>query len=164
MKLTQDYLRSIIRYDPKSGVFTSIVNRRHWKVGTVVGTTNGAGYRQIWIDGTVYLAHRLAVLYMVGILPKKLVDHKNGIRSDNRWCNLRPCTQQQNHQNSGMQSHNTSGVKGVHFETRRGLWVAKAKVLGKRHFIGYFEKLEDAALARQTYCKELHGKFYCQTT
>jgi hypothetical protein len=47
------------------------------------------------------------------------------------------------------QSNNTSGVKGVSYDKNRGLWAAEIKIRGKKHFLGRFAKLEDAAAARK---------------
>lgn len=47
------------------------------------------------------------------------------------------------------QSNNTSGVKGVSFDKRRGLWAAEITIRGEKHFLGRFYTLEDAAAARK---------------
>jgi HNH endonuclease len=41
------------------------------------------------------------------------MDHVNGDRADNRWCNLREATQSQNQANTSMRADNISGYKGV---------------------------------------------------
>jgi hypothetical protein len=89
--LTQDYLKSILHYDPISGVFTWKVNRWVAQVGKPAGTLAHNGYRIIGIDGKRYRAHQLAVLYMTGYLPvypKDEVDHLNSEGDDNSWDNL----------------------------------------------------------------------------
>jgi HNH endonuclease len=50
---------------------------------------NSDGYRVIEIDETEYFAHDLAWLWMTGEFPKGQIEHINGIKDDNRWCNLR---------------------------------------------------------------------------
>jgi hypothetical protein len=94
MELTQDRLRELLDYDPDTGIFTWMVNRRGGKaaVGVVAGSRNTDNYVSITVDGEEYLAHRLAFLYMTGAFPPKQVDHINTAKSDNRWCNLRACT------------------------------------------------------------------------
>lgn len=43
---------------------------------------------------------------------------------------------------------NTSGVRGVYFNKRRGKWVAQIAFKGKCYYLGGYNKLEDAAKAR----------------
>src|SRR5262249_52604516 len=53
------------------------------------GYVNSDGYRDINIDGTEYFAQDLIWLWMTGKFPQGRVEHINGIKDDNRWCNLR---------------------------------------------------------------------------
>ncbi|MFA6624497.1 MAG: GGDEF domain-containing phosphodiesterase, partial [Bacilli bacterium] len=45
-------------------------------------------------------------------------------------------------------SNSSSGVSGVCFENRRKKWRAQIGLKGKNHFLGYFDKKEDAIQAR----------------
>lgn len=47
------------------------------------------------------------------------------------------------------QSNNTSGVKGVSYDKNRGLWAAEIQIRGKRHRLGRFTTLDEAAKARK---------------
>jgi HNH endonuclease len=100
--LTQERLRSLLDYDPATGAFTWLVDRRgrFARKGARAGTINGNGYRQISIDCVIYPCARLAVLWMTGRWPKRLVDHHNRDKIDDRWDNLRPATYSQNGANS----------------------------------------------------------------
>lgn len=69
--------------------------------------------RMIGIDGVIYSASNLAVLYMTGKWPKKVVDHRNRNSLDDRWSNLRLATSSQDKGNQKRPAHNTSGFKGV---------------------------------------------------
>lgn len=162
-RMTQAYLKSLVKYNSKTGTFMWRVDHGRYIAGEAIDTINGAGYVQGCIDGKAYLMHRLAFLYKTGIMPKRLVDHKNGIRHDNRWTNLRECTYRQNRLNSSISSNNTSGVKGVSYESRKGKWLARGKQNNRSIFIGYFDTLEEAAEARQTFEKQHHGKFIRST-
>lgn len=100
--LTADRLRELLHYDPLTGVFTWKMNRtRRAKAGSVAGSVNGRGYVQIRIDGVGYTASRLAYLYMQGEpAPANLeIDHRNHVKTDNRWSNLQPVTHGENMSN-----------------------------------------------------------------
>ena len=88
--LTQQSLKEILHYDEDTGWFTWLTDRGGTaKAGTRAGSLKPDGYRVIRIGEKKHLEHRLAFLYKTGSWPKKLVDHKNRIRDDNRWLNLR---------------------------------------------------------------------------
>ena len=76
------------------------------------------------------------------------VDHINHNTLDNRRSNLRICTNSANLRNGDLRINNTSGIKGVRFDRQRQKWVPKIKVNYKDIFLGRFEKLEDAVIAR----------------
>lgn len=90
--------------------------------------------------------------------PDDYVDHINRNRLDNRKCNLRLCTQQENMRNVGLRSDNKSGVKGVHFCKTRRKWVAQIKVdLNKYLLLGRFLDFDDAIKAREDAEKKYFG-------
>lgn len=94
--ITQDYLKSLITYNPDTGLFTHTKSRGGYVAGAIAGGKTKLGYWRISIDSKLYLAHRLAFLYMTGELPQGNVDHKDGDPANNVWSNLRLCTQAQN--------------------------------------------------------------------
>ena len=98
----------------------------------------------------MYKAHRLAFLYMEGYFPEYDVDHKNGIRNDNRWLNLRHAMRRCNMQNQKINSRNKSGFPGVHWHKYNKKWVAQIKINQKLIFLGYYNSSLEAALARFT--------------
>jgi hypothetical protein len=85
------------------------------------------------------------------------VDHINGDQLDNRRCNLRPATMQQNLHNRGKFRNNTSGFKGVHVQ--RGKYVARIAKDGKRVYLGHFDTAEAAHTAYCAAATEQHGDF-----
>lgn len=139
----------VLSYHPESGEFTWIKSRRHGFSGRKAGTVNGKGYIQVCIDGKLHLAHRLALLYVTGEMPKE-VDHINRVRDDNRIENLRDSISHAN--NMGNQSiqkrDKSSSYKGVCWDKNRGKWMASIKVNRRRIHLGRFS---DETLAAKAY-------------
>ena len=112
--------------------------------------------RLIRVDGRLYLAGRLAWLYMKGTWPKHRVNCINGDRSDIRWANLREMTFAQQQASRRVQSK--LGVKGV-WMTRQGKYVAEIRVAGEKTYLGCFETLEKANAAYLKAAKKAFGPF-----
>jgi hypothetical protein len=148
-KLTAKYLREILNYDPRSGIFTWAIERRPspFKPGDRAGCIAAKGHIAIRIDGWTYKAHRLAWLYMTGEWPKDQIDHMNGIPDDNRFENLRECNNAENCQNQGVRSNNTSGVHGVWWSKTHRKWQTRISVNMKSIHLGFFDSLEEAGAA-----------------
>lgn len=95
--------------------------------------------------------------------PSLIVDHLNGDGLDNRRENLRICTRAENNKNMRKRRDNSSGCAGVHFEKSSGLYYAKIQVGGKSHFLGRFDRLDQANIAYRSAAKvlgfsERHGE------
>lgn len=160
MRLTHDRLKTLLSYNPESGHFIWLVSTSNRAlVGTVAGCLcRKSGYVLIGIDGVVYKANRLAWFYMTGEWPAGIVDHRNTIRNDDRWDNLRLATQAQNLSNRGAQKNNTSGFKGVS-EYAPGRWCARVTASGKTRRMNGFSDPADAAMAYARMANEVHGDF-----
>lgn len=145
--ITQERLRSLLHYDSETGIFTYLQDGLHKKKGETAGYVGRNGYRAVKLDAQIYYAHRLAFLYMTGSFPENHVDHINHVRTDNRWCNLRPVTQAENNRNASKRKDNTSGYTGVSLSKGTMKWTASCSINGKRKQLGTFENKEDAAAA-----------------
>ncbi|WP_322172944.1 hypothetical protein [Acutalibacter caecimuris] len=55
--------------------------------------------------------------------------------------------------------NNTSGVPGVDWLPKKGLWRATICFKGKRHYLGSYRKFEDAVKARKRGEEEFHDRF-----
>lgn len=143
----RERLMELLVYDSLTGVFTDRINRARARAGNVAGCLNNCGYTVIRIDGKLILAHRLSWLWVHGEWPTGDIDHINGVRTDNRIVNLRHVTRKQNLENQSLRLQNTSGHRGVSWDTERLLWVAQVHHNRKHYFAGRFASVEDAAAA-----------------
>ena len=150
--LTQEYLKSILEYNPETGLFTWLVNYHSRMIGKEAGT-GSKGYKYIVINKKKYLAHRLAFLYMLGYIPDKEIDHKDGIKDNNAWLNLREATPRQNMANRVATKRSKTGVKGVSFHEKSGVYQVHIS-------LGCYDTLEEAKKVYDETAKKLHGDFF----
>ena len=162
--LTAAQLKEFLEYDPITGLFVWIKtapNKTQF-LGKIAGNRAETGYITIKLLGTIYLAHRLAWLYMTGEWPDHHIDHRNRRRDDNEWLNLRRGGYCANAQNRPAKEGTQFGLKGVFLVNdrfRRKPFAAKIGANGKTHYLGYFETPEDA---HEAYCeasKKFHGEY-----
>lgn len=161
--ITQERLKSLLHYDPATGVFTWIMRTSNCvKIGERAGTFCAGEYRCIHADGLGYLEHRLAWFYIHGRWPADQIDHINGKPSDNRFCNLREATNAENLRAAGIQKSNSTGFRGVCLRKDSGNFSASLKVAGKNAWLGTFktaaEAGEVARLARLKHYGEFAGR------
>lgn len=87
-KLSRKELISFLKYDPKTGNF-------HWKKPNaprmkkmdIAGCSTPSGIK-IEVNRKIYFGHILAYLFKEKKWPEYEINHKNGNKLDNRWCNL----------------------------------------------------------------------------
>jgi hypothetical protein len=155
--LNQNDLKELLDYDPDSGVFTWLVSRSNVRAGVEAGCVHtdhhGKTYRHIRLFGKLYLAHRLAWLYVHGEFPPDDIDHMDGDGLNNKLDNLRAITHAENGKNKRMHKNNSSGYPGVSWHKRDQKWHAQISINGKKKHIGYFDNIEDAAAAYQSAAK-----------
>ncbi|EKD22490.1 MAG: pathogenesis-related transcriptional factor and ERF protein [uncultured bacterium] len=156
--LSQESLKEVLEYVPATGLFTwKKSTARRTQVGSCAGyIKKQTGYLLICVLGERHYAHRLAFLYMTGTLPGADVDHINGLRHDNSWCNLREVARAENLRNRKLPSTNTSGVIGVCWSALRKRWVATISVNNKNTVVGAFTEFTDAVVARKL-AEQQHG-------
>ena len=87
------------------------------------------------------------------------IDHINLDTLDNRLCNLRVCTHQQNQCNQPLQKNNTSGVTGVRFYKARNKFCARIKVCQHDIHLGYYLTFEEAVQARNVGISCMFGEY-----
>lgn len=158
--LTAERLRALLSYCPETGEFRWLVtNSKRRMAGSAAGDRKPSGYIIIGIDGHRYRAHRLAWLFMTGQWPAHQVDHRDNDRANNKWLNLRAADNAQNQANSKRQRNNTSGFKGVYWNTQRQKWAAKINPGRRQVHLGFFD---DPKIAHEAYvrgAKRFFGEF-----
>jgi hypothetical protein len=155
--ITAPALREILAYDPASGLLKWRVKmNRSIVVGRVAGSVSRkSGYRTVRLGRRGYSACRLAWLYVYGVWPTNVIDHKNGKRDDNRLSNLREVTHGENCFNRCRSKNNSSGFKGVSPARRR--WRADISCNGVVHYLGRFNTPQSASDAYEAAASTLFG-------
>jgi hypothetical protein len=148
--LTQEILKSVLCYAPETGEFNWINSpRRNVKSGAKAGSIDKKGYVRILYKQKLYLAHRLAWMYVHGKWPEQDIDHINRNPTDNRICNLRDVSRKHNMENKKIYKTNKSGFSGITWHSRDKKWNVRIGHNNQRISLGYFENLDDAVDARK---------------
>lgn len=160
--LSAEYLKSVLNYAPETGVFTWCVKhpstRRYREAGYAVANEKERR-RRICVGGFGYLAHRLAWLWMTGKWPDYEIDHRDGDGLNNKWCNIREATPDQNGWNKTKNKRNKSGYKGVSWDKVRKKWAAQIRYEKTNHRLGFFDTVEEAHETYIAAAKKFHGEF-----
>lgn len=162
MGLNQTLLQQLLEYNPATGelfwkkrkqiLFNSLRSCNSWN-GKYAGkpaftSMHSTGYLSGSIFGKSYLAHRVIWILFYGFDPD-LIDHDNGIKSDNRLVNLKDVSPSDSVKNKPKPKNNTSGFIGVHWADHASKWAATIKINKKSNHLGYFENFDDAVSARK---------------
>lgn len=155
MTLTAQEIAEWFIYDPSTGLLRHRNARPNGRSGgTIAGSLQSGGYRQVRYMGRAHYAHRVAWLLMTGDWPAEEIDHIDHDRSNNQWSNLRVVTRSENMQNQKPRSR--EGSKGIFFRADRGKWRARIRVNGRIKNLGQFETAEEAHAAYVKAAKEIH--------
>ncbi len=146
-ELTQELVKELFDYNELTGELIRKKTCGGGKVGKRVGSLY-KGYYYTCIDRIRYANHRIVFLWHHGYLPP-IIDHIDRCPTNNRIGNLRPANDSQNNQNKGLQSNNTTGVKGVTFSKQKNKLRVRIKLNGKEKHLGFFDTIEEAKIARE---------------
>jgi hypothetical protein len=138
-------IQEYLDYNPDTGIFIWKKSpSKKVKEGSIAGFMQN-GYVAITFNGELQYAHRLAWLFIYGKFPDNVIDHINGIKTDNRIDNLRDVTYAVNNQNQKKGHFDSkSGKLGVSWNSSKNKWVAKIGLNGKQRHLGYFDDVDEA--------------------
>lgn len=150
-----DTIRGAFSYEPLSGEFRHLIGHR---AGNLAGSVDAQGYVILCVKRQRCKAHRAAWLLTHGEWPCGVIDHINGVRSDNRATNLRDIDAAGNRQNQrAPRSDNRSGFAFVHIKKSR--FQAVIRVNGKHLRLGVFATAQEAH-AVAVAAKRKHHAFF----
>lgn len=122
-------------YNPETG---NVIGPRY---GKVLKGKQSDGYLVIKLPSKYQLLQHHLAWYWINNECVEQLDHINGIKDDNRICNLRSVTNQQN-------QHNRTKAKGFYWCKNAKKWKSQISLNSKRINLGYFDTPEEA---RQAY-------------
>lgn len=154
--MTRIKIRRLLDYQEGKMFWKMMLSRS--KVGSEAGTLTKDGRWVIKIGGKNWLRHRLVWLWHHDVLPPVL-DHIDSDRTNDRIENLRPATLSQNNANSKKSTINNSGIKGVSWSQTGHRWQAYVNYKGKQIYLGLFDTVEQASIARRKYFEQMYGEF-----
>jgi hypothetical protein len=151
LEISHSFITRVLRYEPETGDF-------YWRecrgpnaqVGYLAGRKPGNhGYKSIRLINYSYLSHRLAWFYYYKKWPLYFIDHINRDRSDNRIDNLRDVSNSVNAHNSVTRKDNSTGVRGVYYNSINNNWRAIINIKGKTIDLGSYTSFVEAVHARK---------------
>lgn len=121
-------------------------------------TVGSGGYLIGTFQGVQMYTHRVIYALYHGVWPTIYIDHKNGVITDNRICNLRSANASENGQNRRISKSSSSGFMGVTWHKRDKMWQSAIRSRGTTIHLGYYQT-KDEASAAYIAAKELCHEF-----
>lgn len=134
------------------------LSRYKWRVCRKNGRTTVYAERTIRKRDGRYSRMLMHRQIMGDVGEGKVIDHANGDGLDNRRGNLRAATAAENSWNR-RGGDGRSGYKGVSLSREKKKWRAAIFVNGRRHHLGYFADVQEAARAYDAAARRHFGAF-----
>lgn len=112
-------------------------------------------YTNGWRNAPADLLHRLIMNAPTGVT----VDHIDRDGLNNQRSNLRLATYSQQNMNTKLRTDNTSGHRGVYWESRRNCWRVCINFNRRQIHIGQYSNKSEAIAAYTAKAQELYGGF-----
>jgi hypothetical protein len=169
-----EYLNECFSYDPETGLLTwkhrpvehfkSMGMYKAWNTRCVDNTItclSKNGYLLLTLDAKNYYAHRIIYKLVTKKDPLEHIDHANGIKSDNRWRNLREATHSDNMRNRKAHKDNTCGYRGVTYHKNCKVYKFSARIYldGEHKGLGFYKTPEEARDAYNAASDLYYGAF-----
>lgn len=149
---TPEQIASLFKVNDKGQLFHNKRGKGK-QLGKPIGRVDVYGYLHFAVNYTIeYKNHIVAFCLYHGRWPEVglVLDHINGIKTDNRKDNLREVTNQINVFNRTTNNrNNTSGFPGVSFNNRLAKWEAYLHVNRIKYHGGFHDELDSAVAARR---------------
>lgn len=152
----QKLLKEIFEY--RDGLLIYKVKMGKMLPGKYAGCKGQRGYHLISFNGRLYRRHQLIYLYNAGYIPK-CIGHIDGDCSNDRFENLKDCSQRENTRNRKIDKRNKSGYRGVCVRLDK----FSSFILNndhKRIYLGTFKTAKEASIAFEAAAKIIHGSEY----
>lgn len=161
-ELTYSEVDALLKYDPETGklfwkerpveMCPSEAEAKRWNTvfagKEALASLNQEGYLKGAILGRHYVAHRVVWMLNYKEWPNQIIDHINGVKTDNRIENLRDVSVAENHKNQRARTNNTSGFRGVYWNKASGKWQAYIREQNRSVHLGMFNDFNAAVAAR----------------
>ncbi|MNK14251.1 AP2 domain protein [compost metagenome] len=173
---SREYLIECFNYDSSTGKVTwNYRPEKHFKnIGIcnrwnsqfagklALNTLDKYGYRVGGLDGKILKSHRVIYKIVTGDEPG-IIDHVCGDIENNTIHAMENGSYLNNSKNRKLPKNNNSGVIGVGWNKRSNKWIARIGQEYEIKFLGYFDRIEDAIMARELAEKNLgyhdnHGR------
>jgi len=165
LKRIENINNSPIKRNEKGECIIELFNKKKEKVAETIVDENiyydlikykwypNGNYVSALINRKIILLHR----YIMNYIGENYVDHINNNSLDNKKCNLRIVTPQQNSMNCSSSKNSSSKYIGV--SKNHNTYKSEIKINGIRIQLGTFKLEIDAAKARDIATKEHFGEF-----
>lgn len=161
--ITPEICRQLVSYEPNTGKLWWLERGPEWftdQRSWASWNAKYAGREAFWVythDGyrkglllrVSFRASRIAWAIAYGEWPNGEVDHINGVKDDNRICNLRDVVRQVNARNRTLRRDNKSGLTGIGVTEASGKWKASIRGFDKNILLGVYATRAEAIAARQ---------------
>lgn len=147
-----DFERGLLIWKPRDLVeFSSSSHGKTWLTkfcGKSAGSMDTSGYIQVAFGKTAFRRSRILWAMKHGEWPL-IIDHINGIKTDDRLQNLRNVGPAENSRNRWLQANNKTGYNGVRLCKMSGRYISQITVDKELINLGRYKTARAAAAVRE---------------